>query len=535
MAKRVLHRFIRVYFTADLRSLAAGRIVLALVLLLDLAKRWAQLDSWYTNDGLVPNHTLLWRPAFTPVFSLFYLASYTQEATFGFVICACAYSALLIGFRTRIAQLASLVCLLSLHGRLLIFDNGGDVVLGLLCIWTTFLPTGTYASVDAVLARRRAALELGEDALRAVEDSRGVAPTWVSLAVCALTLQLAAIYFFNAAHKTGATWREGSAVHYVLHLDRLSTGFAVWLRARMTPTISHVLTFGALGTEWLLPVLLLSPVALRACRNLAILLVISLHTGFALCLNLGVFVPAMIAFTPNFLSSEDWELLSRWRMRAGPVARWARRLCERSATMIERAAALLSPGASRRVSEPGPAARAFARQLPALRELTIAATLFVAGNQLLDENQAAHRVIDHHNSPPIAAAVTYLALFQGWSMFAPDAPTTDLNLVVDAITVDDRHVDPFNQVANPRYPAPGETIPSALGTGWLFYGYVNRIPGYPAYDQALQEWILRYPERTRRPSDRIRSFRVLTVEDDSPPLGARMPSNTRSRLLFQYP
>src|SRR5579862_4672104 len=190
-ARRAVAWFVRTYLTADLRSLAAGRIVLASVLLLDLVKRWVQLGSWYTNDGLVPNHTLLWRPSFAHVFSFFYMASYTHEAALGFVVCALAYTALLLGVRTRWAQVASTICMMSLHGRVLLFDNGGDVVLGLLCIWTTFLPTGRLWSVDAVLARRR------PRELRVV-----------SLAVLAVTCQLAFVYFFNAVHKSGETWRD---------------------------------------------------------------------------------------------------------------------------------------------------------------------------------------------------------------------------------------------------------------------------------------------------------------------------------------
>jgi hypothetical protein len=151
---RVASRFVSTYLTADTRSLGAGRIVLASVLLLDLVKRWVQLGSWYTNDGLIPNHTLLWRPSFAHVFSFFYMASYTHEAALGFVVCAVAYSALLVGLGTRVAQAASVVCVMSLHGRVLLFDNGGDVVLGLLAIWTAFVPTGERFSIDAVLRRR---------------------------------------------------------------------------------------------------------------------------------------------------------------------------------------------------------------------------------------------------------------------------------------------------------------------------------------------------------------------------------------------
>ena len=76
---RLYDRIRDVYLTADTRSLSAGRIVLALVLLRDLFGRWAQLGLWYTNDGIIPNHTMLWRPPWDHVFSLFYLATYTAR------------------------------------------------------------------------------------------------------------------------------------------------------------------------------------------------------------------------------------------------------------------------------------------------------------------------------------------------------------------------------------------------------------------------------------------------------------------------
>src|SRR4051794_36582023 len=105
------HRFgralARAYATIDPRSLAAGRIALALVLLLDLAKRAAELGLWYSNEGLLPNHTLLWRPTHRWVFSFFYMASSPGEAALGMLVCALAYLALLIGYRTRFAHLAS--------------------------------------------------------------------------------------------------------------------------------------------------------------------------------------------------------------------------------------------------------------------------------------------------------------------------------------------------------------------------------------------------------------------------------------------
>jgi Vitamin K-dependent gamma-carboxylase len=535
MAKRLGDHLVRTYLTADLRSLAAGRIVLALVLLLDLGKRWVQLGTWYTNDGLVPNHTLLWRPSFGHVFSFFYMASYAHEAIAGFIVCALAYVALLLGVRTKLAQVVSMICVLSLHGRLLLFDNGGDVVLGLLCVWTTFLPTGRVWSVDAVLARRQAPFQPRWADATATPVPGSDSRNTVSLAVLALFFQLAFIYFFNAVHKSGVTWREGSAIHYVLHLDRLVTPFGVWLRGWMPPDLSRALTWSTLGIEWTLPWLLLSPFAVPSCRRLAVVLVFALHTGIGLCMNLGNFVPAMIAYTPSLLAGEDWDAVGRWWSRSPRRERLTTTLGGRVSSGIVQAAAWLTAGRSVRVAEPGPAVTVVLRRVPVIREITIGLFIVVAANQLLDENQAAHRVIDHHNRPSVAAAVTYLNLFQGWSMFAPDVCKTDINVAVDALTIDGRHVDPWNEAANPHFPAPGAQIPAGMGPNWLFYQYVTRIPWWPAYHQAFQEWILRYPQRTGRKEDEIVSFRAFKVEDDSPPLGQRQPSNPRASLMLEYP
>ena len=532
-SRRLYDGVVRTYLTADLRSLAASRIVLAAVLLFDLINRWKQLGLWYTNDGIVPNHTLLWRPAFDHVFSFFFMASYAHEAVLGFIVCALAYMALLLGVRTKLAQVTSLVCMLSLHGRTLLWDNGGDVALGLLCIWTTFLPTGRRWSVDAILARDRPppspALAVREPF--AIEDGGQFA----SLGIMAVTLQLTLIYTFNVVHKQGLTWREGSAVYYVLHLDRLATWFAVWLRGWIPVGLARALTWGTMVIEGALPLLLVSPVAVKWCRRLAVVLVILLHGGFAACMNLGNFVPGMIAYTPIFVRGEDWDALGRWWARGARRSPWPSRWDQPVASLVGRFAAALSPGRFARVAEPGPMAAALRRRLPLARELTVVAFIIVASNQLFDENAAAHGLIAHHNSPAMAAAVTYLDLFQGWSMFAPDAPMTDFNIVVDAVTVDGRHVDPFNEVANPRYPNPGLNLPPAMGTSWLFYGYENHLPSRPAYYQALREWIQRYPDRTGRPNDQVVSLKVLKVEDDSPPLGERAPKNLRSAVLFSFP
>ena len=88
--------FVDQYMTVDARSLGFGRIVLALILMLDLLRRIPVLRLFYSNEGLIPNHMLLWRPPTQWMFSFFFMLSHVDEVAVGFafcgVVCAAAVS-----------------------------------------------------------------------------------------------------------------------------------------------------------------------------------------------------------------------------------------------------------------------------------------------------------------------------------------------------------------------------------------------------------------------------------------------------------
>jgi hypothetical protein len=60
------NKLIATYFSFDTRSLALFRIALAVTLWVDLSLRCRVLDAFYTNEGILPNHTLLWSPTQPP-------------------------------------------------------------------------------------------------------------------------------------------------------------------------------------------------------------------------------------------------------------------------------------------------------------------------------------------------------------------------------------------------------------------------------------------------------------------------------------
>jgi predicted DCC family thiol-disulfide oxidoreductase YuxK len=668
-------RFVDLYLTIDARSLGLGRIGLALVLLFDLLRRVPILRLFYSNDGLLPNHTMLWRPPTQWMFSFFFLASLPDEAALAFILCGLVYLALLVGWRTRLMQFLALVCVLSLHGRVTLLENGGDWMLGELALWTAFLPLGRRFSVDAVRASLRrhpestaadladrhagdpgpsvapeliespASIASGSGELGSTEPiaggagpSQGPDQRVVTLAALALVLQLATSYFFNAIQKGGPTWRHGSAVHYVIYQNRMVTWFAVWMRGHMTLGLSRVMSWAALATEGALPVLLLSPFHRVGARRAAILAIIGLHVGFQCFINLGVFSWAMIGYAPFLLTTADWSLLARIAARRGQgrrrtvifdagcgvcfqIVRVLARLdvferlrfvssaeigpeveglspglLERTIVVVDEttgrrttradgAAEILralplggswswplrlpgvrglanlaydafsrrrqtisiwlglaacgvpgAPPVARPPLSPRPPIVDFLRRLWALlREGAVLAMMIVLVSEALFINQAVPKFLKFEEPMWIKRLVAYPRLIQAWSMFASDAPMGDETVVVEAVTADGRHVDPYSEVAS-RYRYPGsDQIPVRLDNNSFFFNYSVRIPDQAAYHQAFLEWILNYPKRTHRPEDRIVRFDAICVENDSPPPGETRPHNLRRRTFLSYP
>jgi len=149
------------------------------------------------------------------------MASWTDEAAFGFVLCGLVYLALLVGWRTRAHAGARRRRRHEPAQRVPFSKNGGDWTLGELALWTAFLPLGRRFSVDAVRASLRGR---PESTAAALNDRAGLEGDATPVRVARRAGARAPArerYFFNAVHKGGMTWRTGSAVHYVIYQDRM--------------------------------------------------------------------------------------------------------------------------------------------------------------------------------------------------------------------------------------------------------------------------------------------------------------------------
>jgi predicted DCC family thiol-disulfide oxidoreductase YuxK len=305
----------RGWLCIDPRSLGLGRIALGLALLVDLWSRGPQLTLFYSNEGLLPNHTVLWQPIVPRLFSIFFMASLPHEAALLFFVCGFCFVTLAVGFRTRLFQVLSLLATVSLHNRIIWIEGEGSVALGALCLWTLFLPLSRRFSVDAVVAGLRGrAHHSAADLDPARAPAADTAPVQ-SLAVPGLLLQFAAMLIFWFANRSGPAWRDGSALHWLLHQARVVTAVGAWARAALSPSLLSALSRFVWLAPLLIAVLLLLPVGRVWARRLGIALTVTWVATIAALLNQGNWAVAVLAFLPFFLSAQDWEQAAAWARR----------------------------------------------------------------------------------------------------------------------------------------------------------------------------------------------------------------------------
>jgi predicted DCC family thiol-disulfide oxidoreductase YuxK len=285
---------IRTIFGIDLRSLALFRVALATIVITDLGWRALDLKAHYTDFGILPRAALLGDIGVSG-FSLHLMSGSAWIQGALFVVAGLLALSLLVGYRTRLSTIGSWVLLLSLQARNPGIVQGADGLLILLLFWGMLLPLGARFSVDAALDRR----------VQEEPDS------YFSIATMALLLQSMTAYFFGALNKTHPAWiPDGTAVYYALHIDYLVTPFGIWLR--QFSVLLQALTYFVWYLELLAPLLMFSPVLHVRLRLLGLTLLIGMHIGFFLCLEIGIFPFVSIASLLPFIPGQVWDRLATW-------------------------------------------------------------------------------------------------------------------------------------------------------------------------------------------------------------------------------
>jgi hypothetical protein len=511
------------YLSIDRRVLGAFRILYGLVLMVELGRRSLALRLCYSNDGILSNHFLLFTPQAHPQFSLFTMFSTPGEVRVAFALTGLVFALYALGLFTRVMQVLVLVLVTSLNARNLFFEDGGVSVLILLAVWTLFMPLGDRFSLDALRAEAKMPRIADRVRARAAREA-----PFISLSVLAILLQIAVIYWLNAVHKSGPTWKNGDAVHYVLWQNRVATELAAYIAHHEPAWFSPLSSRGTIIVEMVLPLLVLSPWAHRTLRSIAFLLAVGLHGGIALLMTLGPFSYAMIALVLLAVPPEPLVRAARLlpaRRRAALV-----RLRARSVRTLTR----LRAGPPREALIP---ADAGARTWLGVwrgraRELAVVFVIAASTIQVLRDNRAVPRRFKLEQPAPFQAFIGYTRMLQGWSMFAPEAPRDDGTLIVDALTANRQHIDPFTGKApdfalTTRGPVPHQVIVSD-------YLFAMRHENNRVHHSELQSYLRRWQSLEGRPrGDRIISYEVWWISHDSPPRGSTTPTNLKKELILK--
>ena len=294
---------IRARFTVDTRALAAYRIALASLVLLDLLRRSRHLELFYTDRGVYPRAA--------------YEATYTQyngvslHALSGdlwfqqllFVVAAVVAVVFLLGYRTRLAGAVSFLLLLSLHARNPAVLNGGDGLFRILLVLSLLVPLGERWSVDAL--------------------RRGEAREQVcTFGTAAVLLQPVVVFTANAILKhDGEHWYAGEALEIALLNDsmRFHLGNVIVDYPALMTTLNYTWVTLLAGSA----LFLLGTVG--RSRALAALGYLGVFFGMSTAMAVGLFPFLLMASVLPFLTAPFWETLGRLA-----PARWRDRLPDRN-------------------------------------------------------------------------------------------------------------------------------------------------------------------------------------------------------------
>jgi hypothetical protein len=292
-------------FSCDLRSLALFRVCLALILLSDMAVRFSDLQAHYTDFGVLPRFALLASFLHPWAWSIHLLGGTWWFEALLLAIQAVFALMLLIGYRTRLATIASWLLVVSLQNRNPLVLQGGDILYRMELFWGMFVPLGTRYSVDSAL------------------NSSPTPPPKriISFGTIGLLIQMALIYVFAVIHKSEKEWIvDGTALYYALSIDQFSVRLA-FLMLKF-PTLMKLFSRAVYTLQALGPWALFFPFWNAPIRTVTAFLFIGWHLSMTQFLAIGLFPfmssAAMVPFLPSwFWNKITARLLKKNRLGKG--------------------------------------------------------------------------------------------------------------------------------------------------------------------------------------------------------------------------
>lgn len=296
-------------FGIDLRTLALFRILLGVALVCDVINRWPYAAALYSDHGVWPRQAAMVFNAASR-WSLLYISGGVWLVYALFVGLILAGLALIYGYRSRLAAAIAWVLFASLANRNLIIQQGGDTLLCLLLFWSMFLPLGARFSIDDAMRSEHARVEA---------QTQPRSHSFFSAGTAALLLQASYVYVFGALLKNGSFWtQDHSAIYYALSLESIARPLGEWFAAQFNGLLGP-LTAYVYWLELLMPLYMFTPLFFLLFRSAGLFLLVAMHVGFAVLLNVGLFPLISIVSLSAFLPGAAWDAMARrWQGAARP-------------------------------------------------------------------------------------------------------------------------------------------------------------------------------------------------------------------------
>lgn len=221
-----------------------------------------------------------------------------------YVVALVTSTLFMLGWRTRVTSILFAVVVTSFHARSIFMTDGGDNLVLLMSLYLVLTACGRRWSLDARRQRRKAARTAGErhpaksPAARQLQTVRITLTTVVhNCGVFIIAAQVCFLYGSAGLYKVqGSYWADGTALHYVLHLEL----FQPW------PALSHLLdqyplTIAAISYLTVLTQVAFPFVLFGRLKYPVLVLLLGMHVGIAVLLGLPLFSGAMIIADAVFL------------------------------------------------------------------------------------------------------------------------------------------------------------------------------------------------------------------------------------------
>jgi hypothetical protein len=492
-------------FGSDLRSLAAFRIGLAVLLLLDLGDRARDLRAHYTDWGVLPRGALLDLFLHPSCFSFHFMNGTWEWQGFLFALTGITALGLLAGYRTRLMTVASWLLLVSVQNRNPLVLQGGDILFRMIFFWAMFLPLGARCSLNRYLEQKS-----GVGAEPAPRPP--VILTWATVAVL---IQSVFLYFFAGILKTGPEWtRNDTAVYYAMSIDQLTTPLGHWLLGH--PDLMKAMTYLTLKIELFGPLLFFIPVYTGFFRLVAILLLFGMQMGFGATIRVYIFPWICFCATLPMVPTVFWEKLPR-------VAK-AWRLNGLSSAFFTRLVRLLPP---KPVSPGTP------------RWLNITAAFFlvyvILWNMGTIPASLNHRRIDVPRK--IKWIGSALRIDQSWNMFAPYPLKDDGWYVIPGTLTNGQEVDVFTGGKPVTWEKPKLVAYTYKNHRWQKSMMNLWSRDFSKFREFYAKYLCRAWNARHQGGERLDRFTIYFMREDTRPDGEAPPEkvNLWEHYCFKVP